>query len=135
MKTNHLLLVLFLSVTLMGCPSKTITAQVKNSYPTNLSLEFFVENQWTRRRESQKISAVSFIRVSPDGGERIIVWSIGSNASNEVELTELTYGNLPAGFIVLENAKKINHGEKIVILYWSDRNNSTIVGSVETIIK
>ncbi len=94
-----------------------------------------MENQWTGKREAQKFSSFSFIRVSPEGDVRTIVWSISSNESSGVELTELTYGRLPTGFTVLNALKKINRGEKIVVLYWSEKNNSTVVGSIETIIK
>ncbi len=135
MKLTHLLLGLLLSVVLMGCPARTITAQIKSPYESDFSLEFFMENQWTGKREAQKFSSFSFIKVSPEGDIRTIVWSIRSNANSGMELTELTYGRLPTGFTVLNALKKINRGEKIVVLYWSERNNSTIVGSTETIIQ
>lgn len=135
MRLTHLLFGLFLSFTLTGCPARTITAQIKSPYERDLSLEFFMENQWTGKREAQKFSSFSFIRVSPEGDVRTIVWSISSNESSGVELTELTYGRLPTGFTVLNALKKINRGEKIVVLYWSEKNNSTVVGSIETIIK
>lgn len=135
MRLTHLLFGLFLSFILTGCPARTITAQIKSPYERDLSLEFFMENQWTGKREAQKFSSFSFIRVSPEGDVRTIVWSISSNESSGVELTELTYGRLPTGFTVLNALKKINRGEKIVVLYWSEKNNSTVVGSIETIIK
>jgi hypothetical protein len=135
MRLTHLLFGLFLTFALTGCPARTITAQIKSPYERDLSLEFFMKNQWTGQREAQKFSSFSFVKVSPKGDVRTIVWSISSSERGGVELTELTYGRLPTGFTVLNALKKINRGEKIVVLYWFEKSNSTVVGSIETIIQ
>jgi hypothetical protein len=131
MNFSKIFLTFILAIILVGCPSSRMSVKILSSTTKNVSIEMFQTDGFLRRKYAPKVSSIYFSKSLPESQMRLPMWSIECDDERYAEITYITYGELPVGFIALDRIQPVQIGDTLFVSFWTGKNPSTILGTAE----